>query len=104
LLTSLRGREAQPVVSQTETVAWVAEYLKDRIGTLEPDEIPNGAALSMLLWAKQNETEFRQMYDAKRMERPEALSTKKGSRRGPVGGAKQDIDRLLKRNGVEAQE
>ncbi len=39
----------------------------DRIAALDPDDVPNGEAISQLLWAKTHEDEFRQMYDAKRM-------------------------------------
>jgi hypothetical protein len=67
LLKYLRKREGARSYSLTEIVEWVAEHLLDPLDSLEGDGIPNGEALSMLVWAKQHQSDFRSMYDNKRM-------------------------------------
>jgi len=92
------GSAAPGLYAQVE---WVAERLLIPMREILAEEIPCCSALSLLLWAKNNENDFRQMYDAKRMER--VLSVKSKAPKGfkDVGGGGQAmIDRLLKRTGT----
>jgi hypothetical protein len=55
-----------------EQVEWAAEHLLLPMSALTVADVPCGSALSLLLWAKSNEADFRSMYDSKRMERVSA--------------------------------
>lgn len=65
LASSVRARKDRKKLSQAEVVAWVSEYLHDLIDNVNQDEIPNGAALWLWKWARDNEDDFRKLYDAK---------------------------------------
>jgi hypothetical protein len=67
LLASIRARGKMRPYSLAEIVEWASEHLLDDVGSLEAAEVPGAAALSMLLWAKKNESRFRSLYDNKRM-------------------------------------
>jgi hypothetical protein len=85
-----------------EQVEWVADRLLLPMTRLRAEDVPCGSALSLLLWAKSNEDSFRQMYDAKRMERVAQRVVEKpgkGRRVREEAPSQEAIDRLLKRNG-----
>ena len=67
VLEQVRARKKGRQLSLTEVVEWVADHLLDDVANILPDDIPSAEALGMLMWAKTNESDFRSMYDAKRM-------------------------------------
>ena len=50
-----------------EATRFVAENIRRPLDTITGDEVPNTEALNQLLWARQNETEWRRSYDTKRI-------------------------------------
>lgn len=48
-------------------VAWVSAHLGCRLESLRASEVPGTEALTMLRWAQRNESEYRRVYDAKRV-------------------------------------
>ena len=49
------------------SVIWVSANLRTRMESIVVDEVPGIEALSLWLWASQNETEYRRLYDSKRI-------------------------------------
>lgn len=49
------------------SVTWVSANLRTRMEDIDPEGVPGCEALSMWLWASQNETEYRRLYDSKRI-------------------------------------
>ncbi len=101
LLNAIRDREVIESWSLDRIVEWVSEHRLDRVVTMSADDVPNGRALDMLLWAKEKPDDFRQMYDSKLMATRGAARDSNASKRnaGAEGGGQDAIDRLLKRSG-----
>ncbi len=49
------------------SVAWVSGNLRTPLEQLDPESVPGVEALSLWMWARQNETEYRRLYDCKRI-------------------------------------
>jgi hypothetical protein len=77
-------------------VEWVAERLLVPFKDVTVEEVPCCSAVSLLLWAKANEADFRQMYDAKRMERAKASRPTRPEKRA-MTEEREAIDRLLRK-------
>jgi hypothetical protein len=69
---SVRNGSGGQLPGLFEQVEWAAEHLLLPMSALTVADVPCGSALSLLLWAKSNEADFRSMYDSKRMERVSA--------------------------------
>jgi len=87
-----------------EQVEWVAEHLLLSMSALTVSDVPCGSALSLLLWAKSNEADFRSMYDSKRMERVSARAAGKVKGRASEdrGLLQASIDQFKKKGSSEA--
>lgn len=80
-----------------DQVSWVSERLLLPVHDIAPDELIGAGALSLLLWAKQKEDDFRQMYDCKRMERVAARPAVKAKARS---AGQETVSRLMGNNGT----
>ncbi len=49
------------------SVVWVSANLRTPLNRIDGEGVPGPEALAMLLWAQQNETEYRRLYDCKRI-------------------------------------
>ena len=49
------------------SVAWVSANLRTPLERIEAENVPGVEALSLWIWAQQNETEYRRLYDCKRI-------------------------------------
>lgn len=65
ILHEIRKRAEQREFTDAEVIRWVAEHRLDRIVDLNIDDVPNGRALDLLLYAKANEKDFRRMYESR---------------------------------------
>lgn len=79
LLASIRARGMKRALSLEEEVNWVSEHLLYDLESLEAGKVPSAGALSLWIWAKAHETNFRRMYDAKQMPRGALLNKRRGT-------------------------
>lgn len=49
------------------SVAWVSAKLRTPLDRIKAEDVPGEEALSLYMWARQNETEYRRLYDSKRI-------------------------------------
>ena len=63
----IRQRNGQCKGGLLEGVSWVASNLRRPLHTIEADEVPNCEALNQLMFARENEAEWRRMYDSRRI-------------------------------------
>jgi hypothetical protein len=55
-------------VGIARSVVWVSAHIRTPLNRLRAEDVPGPEALAMLLWARgQNETEYRRVYDSKRI-------------------------------------
>jgi len=98
LMIALRKRGPVKGWSLPRVVAWVSEHLLDRAEVLSAVDVPSGECLALLMWAKDHQDDFREMYDSKRMAIRGELDGKAENRRKEgysVGSGKESISRLL---------
>jgi hypothetical protein len=98
LLVDLRKRPGVVELSLEECVSWVSERLLDSMLTLKAENVPCGRALSLLVWAKAHQDDFRRLYEVKLLKADAAVQkTDAGKRRNRAvgGGQREAIDRLL---------
>lgn len=50
-----------------QSVVWVSAHLRTPFDRIDAEGVPGAEALALLLWASQNETEYRRLYDSKRI-------------------------------------
>lgn len=60
-------KNAQRPVGLGHYIPWVTANLRTRLERIDADDVPGPEALTTLLWAQQNETAYRQLYDSKRI-------------------------------------
>lgn len=88
----LGGREFHPP-GVYDQVAWVSERLLMPLHAIAPEELIGAGALSLLLWAREKEDDFRQMYDCKRLER---VAARPAVVKAKASKGVAEVDRLLR--------
>lgn len=63
----IRQRNGQCKSGLLEAVSWVASNIRRPLHTIEVDEMPNCEAMNQLMFARENEAEWRRMYDSRRI-------------------------------------
>lgn len=67
LMAAVQGSADLSAVGIGRSVAWVSANLRTKFERIEAVDVPGPEALALLLWAQENETEYRKLYDCKRI-------------------------------------
>jgi hypothetical protein len=67
VINKVAERKDRKAIPLAQVVSWVSSNLLRDLQALNPDDVPSLEAVSMLKWAKANETEYRKIYDSKRV-------------------------------------
>ena len=94
LVERVEGLSDNKPVGIAQSVVWVSAKLKTKLQRIRPEDVPGPEALAMLIWAQRNETEYRRLYDSKRIpSRGIAEDKEKGF--VDTGGPIEDIMRKI---------